>query len=60
MNQDWIDQTMVWLIGVQYTASNKLALRAGASFSSTPVPDQYLKSAVSGHDHQPLHLRFWL
>lgn len=41
MDQDWSDQT-VWSIGVQYKASKKLALRAGASFSSNPVPDQYL------------------
>ena len=41
MTQDWEDQT-VWSIGVQYMATKNLALRAGASFSSNPVPDQYL------------------
>jgi len=41
MTQDWEDQ-MVWSIGVQYMATKKLALRAGASFSTNPVPDEYL------------------
>jgi len=41
MTQNWDDQT-VWSIGVQYMASKKLALRAGASFSTNPVPDDYL------------------
>jgi long-chain fatty acid transport protein len=42
MTQNWDDQT-VWSIGVQYMATSKLALRAGASFSTNPVPDEYLK-----------------
>lgn len=41
MKQDWKDQT-VWSVGVQYKATDKLALRAGASFSTNPVPDEYL------------------
>lgn len=41
MNQEWKDQT-IWSVGVQYKATDKLALRAGASFSSNPVPDKYL------------------
>lgn len=41
MKQEWKDQT-IWSVGVQYKATDKLALRAGASFSTNPVPDQYL------------------
>jgi long-chain fatty acid transport protein len=41
MKQNWKDQT-VWSVGMQYMASKKLALRAGASFSTNPIPDQYL------------------
>lgn len=41
MMQDWDDQA-VWSLGVQYKATRKLALRAGASFSTNPVPDEYL------------------
>ena len=41
MTQRWKDQT-IWSIGAQYMATDKLALRAGASFSSNPVPDSYL------------------
>ncbi|NTW54720.1 MAG: aromatic hydrocarbon degradation protein [Chlorobaculum sp.] len=41
MKQNWKDQT-VWSVGMQYMATKKLALRAGASFSTNPIPDQYL------------------
>ncbi|MBN1929071.1 MAG: outer membrane protein transport protein [Chlorobiaceae bacterium] len=41
LDQDWRDQT-VWSVGVEYKASSKLALRAGASFANNPVPDDYL------------------
>jgi long-chain fatty acid transport protein len=41
MTQNWKDQT-VWSLGMQYMATRSLALRAGASFSSNPVPDTYL------------------
>jgi long-chain fatty acid transport protein len=41
MTQKWEDQ-WVYGIGVQYKASSRLALRAGASFSNNPVPDSYL------------------
>ncbi|NTU97096.1 MAG: aromatic hydrocarbon degradation protein [Chlorobiaceae bacterium] len=41
MTQDWKDQT-VWALGLQYMATDRLALRAGASFSGNPVPDLYL------------------
>jgi long-chain fatty acid transport protein len=41
MTQEWKDQT-IWSVGVQYKATDKLALRAGASFSTNPVPDEYL------------------
>jgi len=41
LDQDWRDQT-VWSVGVQYKATEKLALRAGASFANNPVPDEYL------------------
>ncbi len=41
MDQKWKDQT-IWSVGVQYKATDKLALRAGASFSTNPVPDKYL------------------
>jgi long-chain fatty acid transport protein len=41
MTQNWKDQT-IWSIGAQYMATDKLALRAGASFSTNPVPDSYL------------------
>jgi len=41
MTQDWQDQT-VFSIGVQYRATDRLSLRTGASFSSNPVPDDYL------------------
>jgi long-chain fatty acid transport protein len=41
MKQEWKDQT-VFSVGVQYMATKKLALRAGASFSTNPISDQYL------------------
>jgi long-chain fatty acid transport protein len=41
MKQDWKDQT-VYSVGVEYKASDNLALRGGASFSNNPVPDTYL------------------
>ncbi|NTW63749.1 MAG: aromatic hydrocarbon degradation protein [Chlorobiaceae bacterium] len=41
MKQEWKDQT-VFSIGAQYKATEKLALRAGASFATNPVPDSYL------------------
>lgn len=41
MTQEWKDQT-VWSLGMQYMATKKLALRAGASFSTNPVPDTWL------------------
>ncbi|NTW83391.1 MAG: aromatic hydrocarbon degradation protein [Chlorobiaceae bacterium] len=41
MKQNWEDQT-VWSLGLQYMATDRLALRAGASFAKNPVPDQYL------------------
>ncbi len=41
MTQNWKDQT-VFSVGLQYMATKKLALRAGASFSTNPIPDQYL------------------
>ena len=41
MKQNWKDQT-VFSVGVQYMATKKLALRAGANFSTNPIPDQYL------------------
>ncbi|WP_449257676.1 OmpP1/FadL family transporter [Chlorobium limicola] len=41
MTQDWEDQT-VFSLGVQYRATDRFALRAGASFSSNPVPEEYL------------------
>lgn len=41
MKQEWKDQT-IWSIGAQYMATKNLALRAGASFSTNPVPDKYL------------------
>ncbi|NTU53053.1 MAG: aromatic hydrocarbon degradation protein [Chlorobiaceae bacterium] len=41
MTQSWKDQT-VWSLGMQYMATKKLALRAGASFSANPIPDSYL------------------
>jgi long-chain fatty acid transport protein len=41
MTQDWEDQT-IFSLGVQYRATDRLSLRGGASFSSSPVPDDYL------------------
>jgi len=41
MLQNWKDQT-VFSVGVQYRATDRLALRTGASFASNPVPDMYL------------------
>jgi long-chain fatty acid transport protein len=41
MQQEWKDQT-IFSIGAQYKATGRLALRAGASFSTNPVPDSYL------------------
>jgi len=41
MTQNWKDQT-VFSVGVQYRATDRLALRTGASFSSNPVPDTWL------------------
>ena len=41
MKQEWKDQA-VFSIGAQYKATDRLALRAGASFSTNPVPDSYL------------------
>ncbi|NTV05438.1 MAG: aromatic hydrocarbon degradation protein [Chlorobiaceae bacterium] len=41
MTQNWEDQ-WVYSVGVEYKASERLALRAGASFSNNPVPDSYL------------------
>lgn len=41
MTQNWKDQT-VCSLGMQYMATKALALRAGASFSTNPVPDTYL------------------
>jgi long-chain fatty acid transport protein len=41
MTQNWEDQ-WVYAIGVQYKATDRLSLRAGASFSTNPVPDSYL------------------
>lgn len=41
MTQNWDDQ-WIYSIGVQYKASERLALRAGASFSTNPVPDSSL------------------
>ncbi|RTY38147.1 aromatic hydrocarbon degradation protein [Chlorobium phaeovibrioides] len=41
MKQDWKDQT-VYSVGVEYKATDRLALRGGASFSTNPVPDEYL------------------
>jgi len=41
MKQEWADQA-VFSIGAQYKATDRLALRAGASFSTNPVPDSYL------------------
>ncbi|ACD89140.1 membrane protein involved in aromatic hydrocarbon degradation [Chlorobium limicola DSM 245] len=41
MLQNWKDQTVI-SVGVQYRATDRLALRTGASFASNPVPDMYL------------------
>ncbi len=41
MLQNWKDQT-VFSVGVQYRATDRLALRTGASFASNPVPDTWL------------------
>lgn len=41
MKQDWKDQT-IFSVGVQYKATDRLALRAGANLSTNPVPDTYL------------------
>ncbi|NTU86919.1 MAG: aromatic hydrocarbon degradation protein [Chlorobiaceae bacterium] len=41
MLQNWKDQT-VFSVGVQYRATDRLALRGGASFASNPVPDAWL------------------
>lgn len=41
MLQNWKDQTVL-SIGVQYRATDRLALRTGASFASNPVPDTWL------------------
>lgn len=41
MTQEWKDQA-IFSAGAQYRATNRLALRVGASFSSNPVPDSYL------------------
>ncbi|KZK74952.1 MAG: aromatic hydrocarbon degradation protein [Pelodictyon luteolum] len=41
MTQNWDDQ-FVYSLGMQYMATDRLALRGGASFSTNPVPDQYL------------------
>ncbi len=35
MKQDWKDQT-VYSVGVEYKATDRLALRGGASFSTNP------------------------
>jgi len=41
MDQQWEDQTVISL-GVQYKATDKLALRVGYNHSDNPVPDAYL------------------
>ena len=41
MKQEWKDQT-IFSVGVQYKATDRLALRAGANLSTNPVPDTYL------------------
>lgn len=41
MKQEWDDQVVV-SVGSEYQATSDLWLRAGASFSSNPVPDAYL------------------
>ena len=41
MTQNWKDQN-IFSVGVQYKATDRLALRAGASFTSNPVPDTWL------------------
>ena len=46
MKQEWKDQA-VFSIGAQYKATDRLALRAGASFSTNPVPDSYLNPLFS-------------
>lgn len=39
--QDWRDQT-VYEVGVAYTVTPALTLRAGANYASNPIPDRYL------------------
>lgn len=41
MKQEWDDQ-LVYSVGVECKATDRLALRGGASFSTNPVPDDYL------------------
>lgn len=39
--QNWDDQN-VFMIGMAYKATEALTLRAGASFASNPIPDQFM------------------
>ncbi|BBD07016.1 OmpP1/FadL family transporter [Desulfovibrio ferrophilus] len=54
-DKNWVD-TWRWQLGVEYSATDWLDLRAGYVYDQSPIPDDYVDYAVPGNDRQIVSL----